>query len=188
MSSYTDVISGKSNDSKIIYEDDIAIAFLPKNASTPGEIILTTKKQYNIFEMIPDDEVHHISIISRKIADVCFETLSGQGTNILIQNGIPAGQTDSQFSIRIIPRRNDDGINFKWTTDKESESELESIKNIIYEESKNIHFTKAKKKIEKNDSENNIIEKDIEKKATKATTSTQQETDYRLDFLKNKNL
>ena len=187
--SYLDIIQGKEN-AKIVYEDDIALAFAAKNGSTIGEVVLVPKKKYPIMEQIPDDEMSHLAILSRKISDVCFETLSGKGTNILIQNGIPAGQTEPLFSIRILPRRENDNLNFRWSTEKESESELSSIKEIISSETQNIFISKVKQKYkeikepEKKSEEN----KEEKKEEGKPINPEEGDIDYRLDFFKNKKL
>ncbi len=186
--SYLDIISGKEN-AKIIYEDDIALAFVEKKGSTPGEVILLPKKKYPIMEQIPDNEMEHLSILARKLSDICFETLSGKGTNILIQNGIPAGQTEPQFSIRILPRRENDNLNFRWSSEKESDSELSSIKEIILSETKNIFISKVKQKYKEiKVPEKKSGESKEEKKEGKPINPEEGDIDYRLDFFKNKKL
>ncbi len=180
MNEYMNIVEGKEN-AKIIYEDDIALAFLPKRASTQGEVVIIPKKPYQIMEQLPEDEMGHMAILARKISDICFEILSGQGTNILIQNGIPAGQDSQQFSIRIFPRRSDDGLDFKLQGEKEDDKELESIKNIIYNETKNIFISSMKtrhKEIEEKPKPKEIVHKE----------EGEIDYDYRLDFLKNKHL
>ena len=179
MNEYLDIVDGKIN-AKVIYEDDVALAFLAKNGTVPGEIILIPKKKYQIMELIPDEEMAHLAVLARKLSDACFEILSGQGTNILIQNGIPAGQLVPQFSIRILPRRDGDGVNFKWTTEKESESELKSVSEILYSETKNIFISTVKAKHK---------EIEIPKKQEKVKEQHEEgDIDYRLDFFRNKEI
>ena len=183
MNEYQDIISGKIN-AKIIYEDDIALAFIAKNGSIPGEVILLPKKNYQIMEQIPDDEMSHLAVLARKISDICFEILSGKGTNILIQNGVPAGQTEPQFSIRILPRRENDNLNFRWSSEKESESELESIKEIITSETKNIFISKVKQKYKEIEAPKKEVTEDVND--DKPIEPEEGDIDYRLDFLRRK--
>ncbi|MFW6230885.1 MAG: HIT family protein, partial [Nanoarchaeota archaeon] len=169
---YLDII-GRKKDAKIIYEDDKALAFLPEQASVPGEIVITPKKPYQIMEQLPDDLIVHLSVLARKLSDRAFELLSGKGTNILIQNGVPAGQDVPQFSIRILPRKEGDSVNFTWQTEREEESELDSAHNILGEETKNIFISAMETK-----------HKPIEEKPKqKEIVSEEGEIDYRLDFL-----
>ena len=65
--------------------------------------------------------------VANKIAVVCFETLGIQGTNILINNGIAAGQKTGHASINIIPRIDNDGLNLQWTTITAQDEELTTV-------------------------------------------------------------
>ena len=167
----------RKREARIIYEDDIALAFLPIKSSVPGEILLIPKKEYSIIEQIPDDVLEHLSTLTKKLSDVSFEILSGQGTNIIINNGVTAGQEEPHFSIRILPRRQEDNINTKWTAEREDDKELNSVHEILTKETKNIFISTMKTK-HKEIEQQEIKEEKIEVK--------NDETDYRMDFLKEK--
>ncbi len=174
---FNQIVEGK-NDALVIYEDEIALAFLAENASIPGEIVLFPKGDYNIMEMVPDDVMDHLSVLARKISDVCFELLSGQGTNVLIHNGAAAGQETDKFYIRILPRKKGDGIDFNWEAKQENDKELESVKGILESSTKNIFISAMKEK-------HKPIKKE-EPKVIESEGDESDETDYRLDFLRDK--
>ncbi len=174
---FKDIIDRKEK-ARIIYEDEAALAFLPENASVPGEVVLIPKKPYSIMEQIPDEVLEHLFTLAKRLSDVCFEILSGQGTNILIHNGVTAGQEVPHFSIRILPRRKEDGLNMKWSSEKEDEGELDSVHNILTAETKNIFISAMKAK-------HKPIEKEV-KEEKKEIDAEAEDTDYRLDFLKEK--
>ena len=175
-STFKEIIDKKKK-ARIIYEDEIALAFLPEKASVPGEIRLIPRKQYSIMEQVPDDVMDHMSILARKLSDIVFEMISGQGTNILISNGVTAGQEEPHFSMRILPRKKEDALNMQWSSEKESDSELDSVHGILTAETKNIFVSAMKAK-----------HKPIETKEPepKKIEEIKEETDYRLDFLKDK--
>ena len=62
-----------------------------------------------------------------------FELLKVHGTNIIMKNGIAAGQMISHASIHIIPRRSDDGLKLDWDLKQAAPEALESIQRIIAE-------------------------------------------------------
>ena len=98
----------------ILLEDDDIKVLLPEKASTAGELVIIPNKKYIILEEVPDNILKKIFQISNKLASVLFETLKCEGTNVLIQNGISAGQVTDIVSVRIIPRFGSDNVNLNW--------------------------------------------------------------------------
>ena len=133
---------------KKIFEDDTVIAFLKQKPSTFGHIILTTKKHYTILEQVPDIEVSHIFQIANKLSTAAFESLGGGGTNIIIQNGSGAGQIHPHFTIEIIPRRENDGLDFQWKPKQLSEEEVSTVELILKQETDSIAVGGEEKKEE----------------------------------------
>ncbi len=111
----------------LLYEDEKAFAFLSRRPAAPGHIMLATKEHYPILENVPDDVISHIFPLANKLSTITFETLGAHGTNIMVNNGITAGQKEPHFMVNIIPRREDDGLKLEWSPKKPPESELEDI-------------------------------------------------------------
>ena len=173
MCEYCEIIK-REKTARIIFEDNNALAFIPEQASVVGEVILIPKTHYQIIEQVPDEIISHLFVLSRKLSDICFEILSGKGTNILILNGIPAGQEVAHFSIKILPRKEGDNPDFKWAGDTKQAQpeELQSAMDILLGEAKHIHI-------------NEKIEHEIIHKETPKSIETKQgEIDYRLDFFR----
>ncbi|MDP7141586.1 MAG: HIT family protein [Candidatus Woesearchaeota archaeon] len=160
-------IKSKEN---MIYEDDKAAAFL--DSSFPGKVTIIPKEHYPIIENVPDFVVGHLFIIANKLSKALFECINSTGTNIIVNNGITAGQTIPHFCINIIPRRENDNINLQWQPKQLSDDEMESAELQLKEETKNIgQFDKEKKepvklekkteKIEQKDGEENYLVKQL---------------------------
>jgi len=131
----------------MVYHDKDVIAVLSKEPSSLGHIILYPKKHYPIIEQIPDYEFAHLFHIANKLSVAIFETIGCQGTNIIIQNGVAAGQTIPHVSVHIIPRKENDGLNFDWQPKQLSEEEMSTVELQIKEETENIGiFEKEQKK------------------------------------------
>ena len=97
--------------SKIIFEDDICMAFLDINPSTVGNTILIPKEHYMMLPMMPDEVLGHLGVISKYIADLLKETFKAIDVTIMIANGTAAGQQVQHFSMNILPRYENDSIN-----------------------------------------------------------------------------
>lgn len=133
--------------SKKIYEDELAIAVLDVNGANPGHCFVMSKNHYPIIEQVPDVEIGRLFQVSNKISSAIFESLGAQGTNIFVANGIPAGQTVAHFTINVIPRKENDGINLQWQPKQLSEEEMSTVELKLKEQTKNIgHFEKEERK------------------------------------------
>lgn len=114
-----------------IYEDDVMKAVLVDKPCTPGQIELFPKKHYTIFEQVPDNEVQRLFIVANKISTALFESLNMHGTNMLVNNGIAAGQKHAHFSINIIPRKENDGLNLEWKPKQLGEEEMSTVELML---------------------------------------------------------
>lgn len=127
--------------SKKVYEDEIVTAVLDVNGANPGHCFVIPKTHYPIIEQVPDAEIAKLFQVSNKISSAIFESLGVQGTNIFVANGTPAGQTVAHFTINVIPRKENDGINLQWQPKQLSEEEISTIELKLKEQTKNIGYT-----------------------------------------------
>jgi len=125
---FCQIIAGKVQ-SKKIYEDDKVIALLDINPANPGHILLLTKEHYSIMPQIPDDEVAYVFMTAKSLSNSMLRGIDAQGTNIIVANGIAAGQRAQHFIVHIIPRKENDGVNFVLPQKAMEQGEIESIGN-----------------------------------------------------------
>ena len=140
-------IIGDRIPSKKVYEDELVMAVLDVNGANPGHCFVMPKNHYPIIEQVPDIEVGRLFQVSNRLSSAIFESLGVQGTNIFVANGLPAGQTVAHFTINVIPRKENDGINLQWQPKQLSEEEISTVELKLKEQTKNIgHFEKEEKK------------------------------------------
>ncbi len=143
---YCAIAEGKLK-AKKIYEDDKVVAMLSDKPASLGHIIIFPKKHYPIIENVPDYEVAHIFQIANKISTIAFESLKMQGTNVIVNNGVAAGQEKAHFCIHIIPRRENDKLDFDWQPKQLDVEEMSTIELKLKEETENIgEFEEEEKK------------------------------------------
>ena len=153
-----------------VYEDESVIALLNDRPSTGGHLILMPKQHFTIIEQIPDETVSHLLTVANKLSVACFDVLGAHGTNILIQNGVAAGQKLSHASVHIIPRVENDGLNMQWQPIKVSEEELKTVQmnlesELEKKEEKKEEVKEAKKEevVEEIPEEENYMLKQLER-------------------------
>lgn len=86
-----------------------------------------TKEHYTIMPQIPDDEVAHIFSVSKVLSNTILRSLEAQGTNIIVANGVAAGQRAQHFMLHIIPRKDSDGISFQLPQRSMEQQEIDTV-------------------------------------------------------------
>ncbi|HLD88880.1 MAG TPA: HIT domain-containing protein [Candidatus Nanoarchaeia archaeon] len=128
----------KTGNLKKLYDDEKVIAFLAPAPATPGHILVAPKEHFAIIEQVPDFIVAKTGVVANKVSIAMFESMNIQGTNLLINNGVPAGQKYAHFTVNIVPRRENDGMNFAWTPRQLTEEEMSTVELNLKEFTKNL--------------------------------------------------
>lgn len=126
-------IANKEIPCKIIYEDDICVAFLDLSQTTNGHTLVIPKKHFKNFLEVDDDTLAHMIKVTKDIANKIVTKLNANGVNILTNANEVAGQTVMHFHLHIIPRYdNNDQIEINFS-DRSNEVNLDSLFNQIME-------------------------------------------------------
>ncbi|MFH1591265.1 MAG: HIT domain-containing protein [archaeon] len=131
-----------------IYEDEHVVAFASAKPVAEGQITIISKRHHPIIELVPDYVVADIFSVANKVSMALFDELKVEGTNILVQNGVPAGQQVAHFSAHVVPRRQNDGLNYQWEPKKLTEEEMSTIEIKYKEETTTIGTFEDEKKEE----------------------------------------
>ena len=119
---------------KVLYQDKDVVVAIKDMVATPRQISIFSKEHFTILEMVPDDVIKKCSLIANKVGAAIFDSLDAGGTNLLINNGLGAGQKAPHFSMELIPRREDDGLKLEWNSGQLMEDEYEMAISVLKEE------------------------------------------------------
>ncbi len=125
---FCQIVAGRVQSRKI-YEDDKVIALLDINPANPGHVLLLTKEHYAIMPQLPDDEVAYVFMVVKSLSNSMLRSIDAQGTNVIVANGIAAGQRAQHFMVHIIPRKENDGVNFVLPQKAMEQNEIEAVGN-----------------------------------------------------------
>lgn len=92
---------------KIIYEDDVCMAFLDLSQTTDGHTLVIPKKHFAHFLEVDSQTLAHMMEVVQKVALQIEKQLHAKGFNFLTNMNEIAGQTVHHFHIHIIPRYSD---------------------------------------------------------------------------------
>jgi histidine triad (HIT) family protein len=129
---FCEIISGNVDAFKV-YEDEEVLAVLDINPISRGHAIIMPKKHFQFLFQIPDELVKKLFAVSKNLMPILVNVTKSQGVNLLVNQGITAGQHIEHFSINLIPRHVDDKIAFDAQRQVTSKSELEDISSQIIE-------------------------------------------------------
>ncbi len=118
--------------SYILYEDDEFQVILDNSPATKGHAILLTKQHFkNIFEM-DEPTASKLFPVVLKVSQIMKEELNCSGFNLVQNNGKDAGQTVFHFHLHLIPRYENDGVDFRWNVTEYDDNEASSISSKIF--------------------------------------------------------
>lgn len=112
-------------DQELIVTDEDVMVLTPKRAITQGHIIIAPIQDIMVLEQVPEALLQKMMQIANKMSSILFDTLKCHGTNILIQNGLAAGQIN-KFCINVIPRFENDGLKLEWDPKQAKPEQLDA--------------------------------------------------------------
>lgn len=139
-------IINKKIPAKIIYEDNAVMAVLTDEPTIFGHVWVFPKQHLKTIEEIDDKIVTQLFYVASYTASALFEGLGAEGTNIIICNGDHCSQKYPHLIIDVMPRKANDGIDFRWTPKRLEEEEMKSSQDKIKDKADLIVHNEKKQK------------------------------------------
>lgn len=141
---YCDLMKQKKN---LLFENSEIYIMNAISPAAPGHMLVIPKKHYQIVEQMPDYEVGELFKAANKASTAIFEAVKAHGTNIILQNGVAAGQKHGHLMVHVIPRFQDDRQNLMWQPKQVGDEEMSAAELQLKEQAKGIGgFRKEKEK------------------------------------------
>ena len=114
-----------------VYEDDVCVAILDISQATIGHTLVIPKKHFDNILDLDEDVASHLIKVTQKIAKKIAKLDNVKGLNVLNNCGEKAGQSVNHFHIHIIPRYDNDNVQFSFPANKLSNEEFLDLLNKI---------------------------------------------------------
>lgn len=126
-------IVSKKMPTKIVYEDDGFIAFLDINPINPGHTLVIPKEHSETILDVNPETLSKLAKVVKIVAEAVAKALNVDGVNVMQNNKEIAGQGVPHIHFHVIPRFNEDGVQYFFgsQTKKMDEKQLEEIANKI---------------------------------------------------------
>jgi histidine triad (HIT) family protein len=124
-------IAARQDDAKIVFEDDVSMAFLDSRPLLPGHCLLISKTHYETIADLPKDLVGRLFSNTQDLAAVVKGAMQAEGTFVAVNNTV--SQSVPHFHVHIVPRRRRDGLRgFFWPRHGySSEEEMAAVRDVL---------------------------------------------------------
>ena len=109
----------------IVYEDSLCYATMPSDAAVAGHMLVIPKQHIESLEEVSEEVMIQLMYVASYAASAAYEKLGCQGTNIFCNNGEPCAH--NHLVINILPRKENDGLNFQWTPKQLTPEDFDEI-------------------------------------------------------------
>ncbi|MFH0869801.1 MAG: HIT family protein [archaeon] len=125
----------KEKKALIVYEDENLMAILPGKPAVLGHIKILPKQHATKLEDLTPEMAENIFFLANFASSAVFDALRPHGTNIIMN------ESENHLSIDVIPRKENDGMNFLWKPKSMAPQALDDIFSKIKDKT----FTVGKK-------------------------------------------
>jgi histidine triad (HIT) family protein len=106
-------IVSREMEAKIIFEDEISMAFLDVRPLFPGHVLLVPKAHYHTLSDLPAALVGPFFLNAQMLAGKVQQVMKAEGSFVAMNNVV--SQSVAHLHVHIVPRRKGDGLRgFFW--------------------------------------------------------------------------
>ncbi len=129
---FAKILRGEIPAAKVL-ETDQAIAFLDIGPLNKGHLLLIPKAAVATLSDLPDDLASHLGSLLPRLCRAVRTATSADGVNVVVNHGEAAGQTVFHVHYHIIPRFQNDDVQWPWHHGQYEGDELEQMRSKIAE-------------------------------------------------------
>jgi histidine triad (HIT) family protein len=123
---FADIIAGNA-ESSMVYQDDIAVAFMDIRPFTSGHVLVVPRQQARSLAELPPEIGAHLFVVGQKVAAALRASDPRcAGINFFLADGEVAGQEIFHVHLHVIPRTNGDGFGLRARPMSPRRSELDA--------------------------------------------------------------
>ena len=130
------IASGEIPSHRVLETGDV-LAFLDISPLAPGHTLLIPKSHCESILDAPTDVVRSLSAELPGLARSIMRATGATGLNVLQNTGKSSGQAVFHLHIHLIPRRDGDGLGYRWNAGSYAGGEAEAMLSKIVGELRN---------------------------------------------------
>lgn len=107
------IVQGQIPSTRVL-ETEHAVALLDIHPVNPGHVLIVTRAHHAHLADLPESIAAHAASLLPRLCRVIRAATGADGLNVIVNNGRAAGQTIDHVHWHIIPRFDDDSVNWPW--------------------------------------------------------------------------
>ncbi len=97
-----------------VLETKSVLAFMDIGPLAEAHLLVIPKRHYARLDEMPEQAVRDLTALLPRLASAVVEVTEAEGYNILQNNGQVAGQVVEHVHFHVIPRKQGDGLGYRW--------------------------------------------------------------------------
>ena len=110
-----------------VFEDETTFAFLDIRPLAEGHVLVIPKRHHVCLTEMPADELAALARHLPRLVRAVMEAVGAEGCNVLQNNGRAAGQEVLHVHWHLIPRRDGDGLGYRWNASHYAQGRDEQV-------------------------------------------------------------
>lgn len=111
----------------VLFEDDEVVAFLDIHPVNKGHLLLVPKPHHATLAELPDDLAVALARQVPRLARALRHATAAPGYHLIVNNGSVAGQTIHHVHWHLIPRFENDAVDWPWPHQSYETDELAAM-------------------------------------------------------------
>ena len=112
---------------QVVMANEHAVAFLDIQPLAIGHLLLVPVEHHSRLDQMPAELAGRVCSEIPRLAEVLVKVTSADGYNVLLNNGRVAGQVVDHVHIHLVPRKQGDGLGYRWNTTEYPPGQAEQL-------------------------------------------------------------
>lgn len=102
----------------VVYEDEGVVAFLDIAPLAEGHILVVSREHHTRFSEFPPQKCAKLASVLPALGRALMDVTGAEGFNLLVNEGVVAGQAVDHLHFHLIPRKEGDLLGYRWNAGK----------------------------------------------------------------------
>jgi len=116
-----------------VWDSPVGVAFLDVNPLAEGHTLLVPRQHFADLRDMPPDTLGQLLAVAPALCAAIIAATGATGVNFLQNTGASSGQVVLHTHFHFIPRRDGDGLGYRWNAGNYSEGRAEVLQGAIAE-------------------------------------------------------
>ena len=114
-----------------VYQDEHVLGFMDTSPLADGHLLVIPRDHYERITDMPPEAIGRLFAQAGRLGGALLQVTGTEGLNVLQNNGRVAGQAVMHVHVHLIPRREGDGLGYRWSAGQYPPGRAEQLAGAI---------------------------------------------------------